>query len=470
MDLLSLACALLLVAFNGFFVATEFAIVKVRPTRIEELLRKRARGAQAARNVIGHIDGYLSATQLGITLASLGLGWIGEPAFARLVQAPLIALGLGEAWLHRATLALAFVTISFLHIVLGELVPKSVAIRRAEAVALAVALPMQVIYVLLYPAIWSLGALSNGVMRALGLHGGGAHEHHSEEEIKMILNQARSAGLLSASRSELLGKVLSLPTKTASHLMVPRNEVVLLDTNLSYEENLERAMASGHTRFPLCNRELDEVLGVVDIRDVLYAGQRGQDGLMDNVRPVPYFPELMSAERLLTEFRTRHATMAVVVDEYGGAAGIVTPADVVSAVMGELDEDDEAEVVALPGGAYGVDGIAPLEELEETLKVSFNSPNMRTVAGFLMEQLGRMPRVGDRVAFGKYVFYIVEVDGPRVRRVRIQLEPVGGAKGAWPTTGALGAHAAPPQANVGPQDGGPSGAAGQATCDPSAGD
>ena len=436
MDLLSLGCALLLVAFNGFFVATEFAIVKVRPTRIEELIRKRARGAQAARNVIGHIDGYLSATQLGVTLASLGLGWIGEPAFSRLVQAPLMRLGLQEPWLHRSTLTLAFCTISFLHIVIGELVPKSIAIRRAESVALAVALPMQVVYVLLYPAIYALGALANAVLRAMGLSGGGMHEHHSEEEIKMILNQARSAGLLSAARSELLGKVLTLPTKTAGHLMVPRNDVVILDTNLSYQENLQRAMASGHTRFPLCNRELDDVVGVIDVRDALWAGQRGEVDLLSLVRPVPYFPELMGSERLLHEFRTRHATMAVVVDEYGGAAGIVTPADVVSAVLGDLDEDDESEVVALPGGAFGVDGIAPLEELEETLKVSFNAPNVRTVAGFLMEQLGRMPRVGDRVVYGKYAFYIVEVDGPRVRRVRIQLEPQGQAP--WPPH-ALGA-------------------------------
>lgn len=448
MDILSLCCALLLVAFNGFFVATEFAIVKVRPTRIEELIRKRARGAQAARNVIGHIDGYLSATQLGVTLASLGLGWIGEPAFSRLVQAPLMRLGLQEPWLHRSTLTLAFCTISFLHIVIGELVPKSIAIRRAESVALAVALPMQIIYALLYPAIYALGALSNAVLRAMGLSGSGLHEHHSEEEIKMILNQARSAGLLSAARSELLGKVLGLPTKTAGHLMVPRNDVVILDTNLSYQENLQRAMASGHTRFPLCNRELDDVVGVVDVRDALYAGQRGEVDLLTLVRPVPYFPELMGSERLLHEFRTRHATMAVVVDEYGGAAGIVTPADVVTAVMGELDEDDESEVVPLPGGAFGVDGIAPLEELEETLKLSFNAPNVRTVAGFLMEQLGRMPRVGDRVVYGKYAFYIVEVDGPRVRRVRIQLEPQGQAP--WPPH-ALAHGPTPPAAGAPPQ-------------------
>jgi CBS domain containing-hemolysin-like protein len=448
MDLIAFAAALGLVMLNGFFVATEFALVKVRPTRIEELLRKRARGAQSARAVIGNIDGYLSATQLGVTLASLGLGWIGEPAFARLLQVPLIACGLvDEAWLHRIALVTAFALISLLHIVVGELVPKSIAIRRAEAVALAVALPMRAIYFLLYPAIWTLNGVSNGILVAMGMRGGGLAEHHSEEEIKMILNQARSAGLLSASRSELLGKVLGLPTKTAGHLMVPRNDVVFLDTNLTCEENVARAMTSGHTRFPLCQRELDDVVGVLDIRDVLYQMRTGPVDLRALAKPAPYFPELMGAERLLTEFRTRHATMAVVVDEYGGAAGIVTPADVVAAVMGDLDEDDDADLVALPGGAYDVDGIALLEEIEETLKVSFNTPNMRTVAGFLMERLGRMPRIGDRVGLGKYGLYIVEIEGPRVRRVRIQVEP-----GRDPTAarGTVGRPAEPHVASTGP--------------------
>ena len=424
MDVLALLLALGLVGLNAFFVATEFAIVKVRPTRIEELIRKHRPGATAARRVIQNIDGFLSATQLGITLASLGLGWIGEPAFARLIDGPLISVGVTDpVWIHRISLASAFVIITFLHIVVGELAPKSLAIRRAETVALAVAYPMRVFYTVFFPVIWALNGVANALLRATGIGGSGhGHEHHSEEEIKIILTQARSAGLLSASRSELLRKVLSLPAKTARHLMVPRNEVIFLDVNLSLEENLARAMESGHTRFPLCDRELDDVIGVVDIREVLFRCRSGGVELRGLATPAPYFPELMSGERLLVEFRARRVTMAVVVDEYGGASGIVTPADVVTAVLGDLAEDSEVEVVPLPGGAYDVDGIAPIEEVEETLKTSLNANNMRTVAGFLMERLGRMPRVGDRVVEGGYAFNIIEVAGPRVRRVRIQRE------------------------------------------------
>ena len=397
----------------------------MRPTRIEELLRKQRPGAAAVRRLIGNIDGYLSATQLGVTLASLGLGWIGETAFSELLEPLLAPLGLaGQAWAHSIALASGFVIISFLHIVVGELAPKSLAIRRAESVAMAVAYPMAVFHTVFLPAIWILNGVSNALLRATGVSGtrpGG--DHHSEEEIKIILTQARSAGLLSASRSELLRKVLTLPAKTARHLMIPRNEVSFLDINLSLEENLSRAMESKHTRFPLCDRELDDVLGIVDLRDVLYQGRQGSVDLRSMASPAPYFPELMSAERLLAEFRQRHVAMAVVVDEYGGASGIITPADVVTAVMGDLDEDGESDVVPLPGGAYDVDGIAPIEEIEETLKTSLNANNMRTVAGFLMDRLGRMPRVGDRVLEGGYAFNIIEVSGPRVRRVRIQREP-----------------------------------------------
>ena len=435
MDAIALLLAFALVALNGFFVATEFAIVKVRPTRIEELIRKHRPGALIVRRVIANLDTYLSATQLGITLASLGLGWIGEPAFARLLLPPLAYLGVTDAyWSHTIGLAAAFFIISFLHIVAGELAPKSIAIRRAEAVALAVAYPMRVFYVLFFPAIWALNGLSNALLRATGVTGGSHTEHHSEEEIKIILTQARSAGLLSASRSDLLRKVLTLPAKTARHLMVPRNEVIFFDVNLPLEENLQRAMASGHTRFPLCDRELDDVIGVVDIRDGLYKARQGDVDLRSLAETAPYFPELMSAERLLIEFRQRRATMAVVVDEYGGASGIVTPADVVSAVMGDLAEDGEVELVPLPGGAYDVDGIVPLEEIEDTLKTSLNADNMRTVAGFLMERLGRMPRVGDRVVEGGYSFNIIEISGPRVRKVRIQRENPGSRPAAQSTS------------------------------------
>ena len=424
MDILALIGALILVLLNGFFVATEFAIVKVRPTRIDELLRKNRPGAAMVRHILAHIDPYLSATQLGITLASLALGWIGEPAFSRLIESPLAWVGVtDELWIHRISLSTAFVVISCLHIVVGEMAPKTLAISRPELVALAIAYPMRLFYIVFFPLTWVLDKLTHLLLKILGVHSRvNDQEAHSEDELKIILSQARSAGLLSEGRAELLKKALSLTNKNARHLMVPRNEVLFLDINVTWEENIDRAMQSGHTRFPLCDGDLDNVRGIVDIREVLYQATSGPGDLRRFARPAVYFPEMMTAERLLSEFRARRATLAVIVDEFGGASGIITVSDIISAVMGDLQENADSDLVLLPGGAYEVDGTTPLEEIEETIKAQLQAPGMNTLAGFLMTKLGRMPKAGDRVAQHGYLFNVLSMEGPKVKRVKIQRE------------------------------------------------
>lgn len=427
MDFVYLGLAIFLVFMNAFFVATEFSIVKLRPTKVDELIALKRPGALMVRSLVGNLDGYLAATQFGITLASLGLGWLGKPAFRRIIESPLDFFGITqESQQNIIAGILAFLIINVLHIVFGELVPKSLAILKPERIALAVAYPMKLFHGLMYPAIWTLNGGANLILRMMGLstidHSGG----HSEDEIRIILNQARSAGRLSAERAEMLQKAMSLPTKTALDFMVPRNEVVCFDINLDMDENLGRASKSTHTRFPLCDRELDNVIGMVDLRDVLETMRNNLSqklDLKDLATPPTYFPESMTGERLLAEFRYRRVHMAIIVDEYGGASGIVTPNDVVSAVMGELDEEEEKEVVVLPGGAYEVDGTAPLEEIEETLGIKIASEDMRTVAGFVMEKLGRMPRKNDRVNEQGFVFHITEVQGPKVSKIRMQKEP-----------------------------------------------
>lgn len=423
MDVIAVLLAFALVGLNAFFVATEFAIVKVRPTRIEELLRKQRPGAQEAQRAIRNVDAYLSATQLGITIASLGLGWIGEPAFARLIEPGLHVIGVDDpVWIHRIALALAFGVITFLHIVAGELAPKSLAILRAERVALAVALPMRAFFVLLFPAIWLLNRVAAWILRVAGVDDAAAGaESHTEEELKIIVAQARSAGLLSAARSELVRRAMGLPSLTAKRLMVPRTEVVFLDTALGLDENLQRARSRRHTLLPLCNRELDDVIGFVDIRELHWALQDGKPiNLEALASPVSYVPELASGERLLAEFRDRHVVMAVVVNEYGAATGILTPADIVTAVMGDFDEHAEAERVAMRAGVLEVEGSASLEDVERMLHTRLAAQEMRTVAGFVIARLGRMPARGERVVEGDYTFEVVEVAGPRVRRVRIK--------------------------------------------------
>ncbi|MBN1959566.1 MAG: HlyC/CorC family transporter [Deltaproteobacteria bacterium] len=405
--------------------ATEFAIVKVRPTRIEELNRQGRPGSTTARRIIANLDAYLSATQLGITLASLGLGWIGEPAFARIIEPVLAWFGIvDQVWVHRIALASAFGLITVLHIVLGELTPKSLAILRSESVALSVAYPMRLFYVLFYPFIFSLNKLATIVLHLCRLAPTkNLNDGHSEEEIRIILSQARSAGLLEPSRAALLSKALSLPTKTARHLMIPRSEVNILDANLNWQSNLTRAMEAGHTRFPLCERELDDVIGIIDIRRALFSCQSNSEVDLRMIATSPvYLPEMMSAERVLSELRAHNVKMAIVVDEYGSASGIVTAADVVIAVMGEFNNNDTMEVVSLPGGAFEVEGVATLEEVEENLHIGLASESSHTLAGYLMERIGRLPRAGDRVVQQGYIFDIIDVSGPRVQKIRIQRE------------------------------------------------
>lgn len=421
--MLSLLLAFCLVLLNGFFVATEFAIVKLRPSRIEELIRSKRSGAQAVRHLVTNLDAYLSATQLGITFASLGLGWIGEPAFARIIEWPLAWLGIDDpVWVHRIAMVSAFAIISFLHIVVGELAPKSLALLRPETVALFAAYPMRLFHALFFPLIWALNGVARRILKFFGLSFDvGEGEIHSEEELKIILSQARSAGLLAGPRADLLRKSIELSTKTARHMMVPRNEVTILDIHASFADNLARVQSSSHSRFPICDRELDQALGVVHIRDIMQmARDEPRDSIESIATPISYFPEIMRGDRLLAEFPKRESRMAIVVDEYGGASGILTPSDIVATVMGDLGDSDESEVVALPSGAYEVEGVTEIEEIEGILNVKLEVDEVTTVAGFLMQRLGRMPVQGDLVREAEFSFQVTRIVGPKIKKVKIQ--------------------------------------------------
>jgi len=422
MELLALISSLVLVFLNGFFVATEFAIVKVRSTRVEELITQNKKGAKGIRHMVSNLDSYLSATQLGITFASLGLGSIGEPAFANLIEPQLTKLGYDNpVLLHTIAVSFAFAIISFMHIVIGELAPKSLAIVKPEYVAAFAAYPMRIFHTLFYPFIYIFNGLAGMLLRLVGIDPQDYQNSiHSDDELRIILSQARSGGLLSETRAKLLERALGIRNKTARHVLVPRNEVVFLDTNLSHEENLERIRESPYSYFPLCDRELDHSKGVIHIRDFLEATWSTGASLLEFARPVTYLPETMTADRLLTEFNNRNISLAIIVDEYGGASGIVTASELVGEIMGDLHHVCDSDVVELASGAYEVDGSAELEELEETLGVSFDKTNITTIAGFLMREIGRMPNTGDRIRCHGLLLHVTAADGPKVRRVRIQ--------------------------------------------------
>ncbi|ATB41199.1 transporter [Cystobacter fuscus] len=432
MEWVFLGLALLLVFANGFFVATEFAIVKIRPTRLQALVDDGRPGSATAMKMVDKLDAYLSATQFGITLASLGLGWLGEPAFAHLLEPVLLQVvpeAAGPALAHSISVAIAFAIITFLHIVLGELAPKSLAIQRAEATTLAVALPMRAFYFVFYPAIWLLNALAGWVLKAFGMHT--AHESqdaHNEDELRVILHSSAEAGAITTARAELLERSLEMAQKTARQVMVPRNQVKFLDMEEPLDKCVADARAAGHTWLPVCRGNLDEVEGVVNVKDLFFLLSRGELRSLSQVqRPVLYVPEHVTLEQLLNEFRRRRRQTALVVDEHGGTSGLVTIADVVAEIVGDVAELGRRvdEVRSLPGGRFELPGSAQLDDLEDRLDVSFKLEDedveVTTIAGYLMARLGRIPLKGDVLKLDMWRIQVEEVEGPRV--VKVTVEP-----------------------------------------------
>lgn len=430
MDLAAIVLALALVLANAAFVALEFALVKIRPTQLEALEEQGKAGASHASKMRAQLDSYLSGAQVGITLASLGLGWVGEPAFAQLVE-PLVLQILpagadAEVLAHTFGVVIAFGFITFLHIVLGEMVPKTVAIQQPERITLALAWPMRAFYFLFYPLIWSLNSVSRAVSRSLGMRAATeAPEAFGEEELRLIVASSAEAGVLAAERAQLLERALGMLEKVARQVLVPRSQMRYLDLEEPLEKNIADARAAGHTWLPVCRGSLDRVEGVVNVKDLFFLLSKGELRSMAQVqRPVLFVPENVTLEQLLSEFRRRKKQMAVVVDEHGGTSGIVTLADVVAELVGDVAEFGRKvePVRTLPGGRLELPGTAQLDDLEHTLEIEFDvdKGEVTTVAGYLMAKLGRVPVAGDAWTIDGYTVRVMKTEGPRVVTVRIE--------------------------------------------------
>ncbi len=426
-----IGAALFLVLLNGFFVAAEFAIVKVRSTKIRELADEGDWRAIVTRNVIDHLDVYLSACQLGITIASLGLGWIGEPAVAQLIEPALHAAGVtNETLIHTVAFGVAFVIISFLHIVLGELAPKSLAIRKPESLSLWLAPPLHGFYWLMYLPIAALNGAANGILRLVGIEPVGETEQaHSSEELRMIVVASHAHGVLNATERRLLENVIDFSEREVAEIMTPRVDTVCLFVNKSIAENLAIVRGEQHTRYPLAEGNADNVIGMIHIKDFITltadgAAERAGSVLQSIKRPVLFVPERASIDAVLRTIQATHTLMAIVVDEYGGVAGLVTLEDVLEELVGEIrDEFDEMELgVERRGGETTVDGGLPLNEVEEMFPdlVTEEESDVRTIGGLVLKELGRIPTVGDAVTLGAYRLEVTEMDNLRITRVRIK--------------------------------------------------
>jgi CBS domain containing-hemolysin-like protein len=428
-----IAVAVVLVLINAFFVASEMALVRARPTRFRTLAAGGNRAAARTLDILGNLGPYLGTVQFGVTLTSLGMGWIGEPAFAALIERGLHAV-FGDqhrflALAHTFAFLVGFAIITILHLVIGELVPKNLGLQRTESVAMAVSGPMRAIYVISYPAVTLINRMAAAVSRLLGLHATSpAESAHNPEELAMILDSSARAGSITAERAELLARALSVSEKTARQILVPRQQVRYLDLEEPLERNIAEARAAGHTWVPVVRGSLDQVEGVVNVKDLFFLLANGQLQSIGQVqRPVLFVPENVTLEQLLVEFRKRRRQLAVVVDEHGGTSGIVTLADVVAEVVGDVAElgRRQSEVKTLPGGRLELPGTTQLSDLEDRLDVRFDvdPAEVSTIAGFLMAKLGRVPEPGDHTEVDEFEIRVAETDGPRVLKVRIEPKP-----------------------------------------------
>ena len=423
-----LGIVVLLVAANGFFVASEFSLVGARKTHIEALARKGNRRAKLARSAIQHLDHYISGTQLGITLASLGLGWVAESTLAALIIQWFD--GLGSPWdfmaTHAAAGTLAFAFITFLHIVLGELAPKTVALVAPEATAMWTAGPLIAFSRLLTPFIAFLNGSANLLLRAIGMRPASEIERvHRPEEIEMLVKQMYQHGSLSEEPVEMIRSVFDLSETTAGEVMTPRTEVVAIPDDATVDEAADVYLECGHSRLPVYDGSIDRITGLLIARDVWGAQRSGKREIRPLIRPIMYIPDSKSVEDLLREMQLERAHMAVVVDEFGGTAGVVTMEDLVEEIVGEISDEHEMERPPIEERApneVSLDGGITLAELNYEYSLGLPEDEYTTVAGYIMGVLGRIADVGDDAAFAGGTFRVLEMDGRRIARVLLQLE------------------------------------------------
>lgn len=428
MDVLKLGFVLFLVFLNGFFVATEFAIVKVRSTRIRVLVREGSWRARVAARVTGNLDAMLSATQLGITLVTIGLGWAGEKWVTDIIFLPLLEW-LGLHWISHEVVegisfASAYVVISALHIIVGELAPKSLAIQRAEGTTLWVAVPIMVFYYTFFPAIWILNGAANLLLRVVGVQPAGEGEvAHGEEELRLILARSRQSGLLTADAQQLMENVLNMTEKTARQVMDPRTAIVYLSTRHSLEENVRIARESGHTRFPFCDGDLDHVQGMVHVKDLFHARESGQlsPDFREIRRDVLFFPETATLALVLRAFQQKHVHLAILVDEYGATVGMVTLENVLEELVGEIQDEFDQEtppIRQMRPGEYLIDALCPLDLFCHVFEIGQIDTAATTVGGLVFEQRGQLPERGESVALGDDRFVVELMKGQRIVLVR----------------------------------------------------
>jgi CBS domain containing-hemolysin-like protein len=426
LTIINLIVIAILIAFTAFFVSFEFAIVKIRSTRIDQLVSEGNKKAIAAKKIVSNLDEYLSACQLGITVTALGLGWLGEPTVEHMLHPLFTKFNIAESAAGILSFIIAFASVTFIHVVVGELAPKTIAINKAEAVTLIFAKPMIIFYKLMYPFIKVLNGSARVIVGIFGLKPASEHEEaHSEEELQLIISESYKSGEINQSEYKYVNNIFEFDDRIAKEIMVPRTEIVVFDRSQTLAECLEIVKVENYTRYPVIDGEKDNIVGMLNMKEVLtdYISGKNLDTPIDEyTRPVIQVIESIAIHDLLVKMQKDRVHMAILMDEYGGTAGLVTVEDILEEIVGEIrdefDQDEVPEINKISEHKTVVDGKVLIDEVNDLFGLDIQEDEMDTIGGWILSE--KMDVVeGDKVKYGDYEFKVLEIDGYHIKLLEI---------------------------------------------------
>lgn len=431
MDILNLVIIAILIALTAFFVTSEFAIVKIRSSRIDQLIEEGNKSAIPAKRVITHLDEYLSACQLGITITALGIGWLGEPTIAHMLKPVFKQLTIPDSASHILSIGIAFAFITFLHVVVGELAPKTLAIQKAETVTLLTARPLIWFYRIMYPIIWALNGSARIITGIFGLKPASEHElAHSEEELRIILSESYESGEINQSEFKYVNKIFEFDNRIAKEIMVPRTEIVSFSKDDTLENFLQTVYEEKFTRYPIIDGDKDHIIGLVNIKevmtDLIQDRKLTSNKLESYTRPIIRVIDTIPIHDLLVKMQKERIHMAILMDEYGGTSGLVTVEDIIEEIVGEIrdefDMDEIPEVRTIKDGHYIIDSKMLVSEVSDLLGIEINDEDVDTIGGWILTE-NYEAKQGDIIEHGNYKFKIIDMEDHHIKYIEVLKKP-----------------------------------------------
>ncbi len=425
---------LFLLFVNAFFVAAEFSLVKVRKTRLEQLSNEGNKNAKKALKLVNDVNRMLAAAQLGVTIASIALGWVAESTIVQIIEPAINFFTASHSVIsaHMIAVPISFVLVTYFHVLLGEQLPKCISLRHPESLSLMIATPMDIFITVLKPFVLLLEVSGNKILAACHANSEDASLVHSTEELDMLVDASYNEGVLNETEAEMLHNMFKFSDLMAKQVMIPRTDMVCIPNDISYEELNKTAMENQYTRYPVYEENIDKILGFIHVKD-LYTMNMTKENYSINklIRPLILVPETMTLDNLIIEFKKRHCQIAVVIDEFGGTSGLITLEDVLEEIIGdvqdEFDEDAEANIKEIGENTYIANGMMRIDEFVEFFSLresQFEEDDVDTIAGLVVKLLGRIAEIGDTVSFNGLTFTVKEIEGARITKLQIYREPV----------------------------------------------